>query len=988
MVKSVLVVGLGAREHAIIDRLSKSTSVSKIFIFSQDCNAILYNNFKIKCINDFHIDNDSFFEKTINYIKQHNIDFVFIGPEKYLAEGIIDILDKNNIPNFGPTKNASRIETSKLYSKDLMVKLEIPTANYKYFNNSKEALEYISDINVNNYVIKADGLASGKGVFLPKTNKEAKENIIDIMEHKIFGLSGSLIIVEEKLYGKEVSVFGFCNGYEVYLMPCVQDYKLSRDNNNGFNTGGMGSHGPVYTLTDEELKLCKKYMENVVKHLNYKGVLYMGLMKTDNGLSVLEFNCRFGDPETQVLMNLLDTDLYEICYNCYKNQKPTIKWNNKFVSNVILTHLDYPQHKLKTPTQIFGLDKLDSTVKIYYSNVNVNNENKYYTTGGRILSVVSISNNYYKSLNNIYNNINKFELEDGKRYYRMDIGYEYLLENKNLLNSFYPNKQHNLQKYSERKIKIAILGSTNGTSMEYLINSIKNNEIQNASIEVIISNNNSGILEKAKEHKISSIYLPSKNISKEKYDTKLCNILKLYEIDYVFLIGYMRIVSPIIIDIFKNRIFNIHPSLIPRYSGKMNNDIHTEVLKNNEYISGCTLHIVTEEVDKGRIIIQKQLLLDNNYDNVLLKYEIQLLEKQCILDCVKMILNNTINSKTTYSDSGVNIEDGDKFVDIIKELKYEIQDNRIENNDKNIGNFCSLTKIPNSDLLLATSTDGVGTKIELQNKYNCLEMAGQDLVAMCVNDLICHGAMPYYFLDYIASEKLDLNKNKKLLKGILQGCKIADCELIGGETAEMKNVYFRNGMDIAGFTTGFIETKDILPHNIVDGDFIFGLKSSGLHANGFSLINELFKNNDLHTSEWEELLIPTKIYVKEVKNILSKYKKYIKGICHITGGGFIKNIPRLLDDNLTFELLEYEIPELFKVIKEKSQLTWEEMFETFNCGIGLVIIFDKEFFGIINNSLYKNSTLDYLYEDFKLLHIGYIINGTKPILSVINKNMF
>ena len=573
----------------------------------------------------------------------------------------------------------------------------------------------------------------------------------------------------------------------------------------------------------------------------------------------------------------------------------------------------------------------------------------------------------------------------------MDIGYEYLLDNKNLQNNSNTNctKKHFLERYNERKIKIAILGSTNGTSMEYLINSIKNNELENASIEVIISNNNSKILEKAKEHKISSIYLPSKNISKNKYDTKLCNILKLYEIDYVFLIGYMRIVSPIIIDMFKNRIFNIHPSLLPRYAGKMNNDIHREILLNDEYVSGCTLHIVTEEVDKGRIIIQKQLILDDDtYKQdiipAVLKTNIQRLEKQCILDCVKMILNNTINSKTTYCDSGVNIENGDKFVDIIKELKQEIQDNRIKNNDKNIGNFCSLTEIPNSDLLLATSTDGVGTKIELQNKYDCLEMAGQDLVAMCVNDLICHGAMPYYFLDYIASEKLDLNKNKKLLKGILQGCQIAECELIGGETAEMKNVYFRNGMDIAGFSTGFVHPLNILPHKIEEGDVILGLKSSGLHANGFSLIQELFKNNNLEDFDWKELLKPTKIYVKEVKNILLKYKRFVNGIAHITGGGFTKNIPRLLDENLSFEIVEYNIPELFKIIQRKSQLSWNEMFETFNCGIGLVIIIDKEIFNTSKFNMEKYTILQNICNDFELEIIGYIIKSKKPKFPKIN----
>lgn len=943
MTKSILVIGSGAREHAIIDKLSTSKNINTIYIFSSQDNINLYlnNSCKIICISHFHIDkDDSQISNTIEYIKHNSIDFVFIGPEKYLCDGIVNILNYNCIASFGPDEFASQIESSKIFSKNIMKELNIPTANSEFFENSKNAINYILNLKDGSYVIKVDGLASGKGVFLPNKQDEAISIIIEIFNND----PTIKIIIEEKLIGTEVSLLAFCNGSTVELMPCVQDYKLSRDNNTGTNTGGMGSHGPVDTLNHTNLALCKKYMEDVVRKLNYVGVLYMGLMvsdKSENNINVLEFNCRFGDPETQVLMNLLDSDLFDIFMTCYyKKSFPKIIWNNYYVSNVVFSHLDYPITKLKNPTKITGINNIDPSIKIYFANVTIK-AGEYYTTGGRILSVVSKSTNFFQSINNIYNNINKIELEDKKRYYRMDIGY----------NNFTAKTSNT------RKIKIAIMGSTNGTSMEYLINEIKNNNINNASIELVVSNvNSAGILEKAKLNKISNLYIPSKNMDPYDYDCKICNIFKVYEIDYIFLIGYMRIVSSAILDLYKNRVFNIHPSLLPRYSGKMNLDIYDMVIKNKDFITGCTLHNVSEIVDSGKIVLQKQHIIQNE-NNIQLKNIVQELEKKCIVDSVIMITNNIINHKTTYSDSGVNIESGEKFVDIIKQLK------KSPKQEKNIGNFCSINKIPNSDLLIATSTDGVGTKIDLQNKYHCLEMAGQDLVAMCVNDLICHGAMPHYFLDYIASEKLNMNKSKDLLNGILKGCEEADCELVGGETAEMKNVYFRNGMDIAGFTVGFVSQKNILPkQNISSGDIILGLKSSGLHANGFSLIYELNKNRELLETTWKNLLTPTKIYVKEIKELLSLFNDSIKAIANITGGGMYKNIPRVLPDNLTFELVKYDIPYLYHDIRELSQLSWYEMHETFNCGIGMVLIFDSSCY------------IKYLTDKYNLIHIGNVIN--------------
>jgi len=280
-----------------------------------------------------------------------------------------------------------------------------------------------------------------------------------------------------------------------------------------------------------------------------------------------------------------------------------------------------------------------------------------------------------------------------------------------------------------------------------------------------------------------------------------------------------------------------------------------------------------------------------------------------------------------YLNSGVDVNKGNSFVSIIKDITK----------NKNIGGFSGIYEYNN--IKLVASTDGVGTKLELCKKTNKYDTIGIDLVAMCVNDIICQGAKPLFFLDYYAMGKLNLEIGKDIINGINIGCNESECLLLGGETAEMPIIYKDKDFDLAGFSVGVIE-NDVFPKNMEEGDLIYGIESSGVHSNGFSLINKILETNEYNI---EELMTPTKIYVKDLNKLKEKYKDKIKGFAHITGGGIIDNIPRIINEGYNMNIDKFwKIPDVFKWIYSNSDMEAIDMLKTYNCGIGMVIIFDKD----------------------------------------------
>jgi len=301
----------------------------------------------------------------------------------------------------------------------------------------------------------------------------------------------------------------------------------------------------------------------------------------------------------------------------------------------------------------------------------------------------------------------------------------------------------------------------------------------------------------------------------------------------------------------------------------------------------------------------------------------------------------------TYKKSGVNMATADKLVNYISKISRKTYKKNSENKSfKNIGSFGSifdLSKLKMNNPIIVSSTDGVGTKLEIANLLKKYDTIGIDLVAMCVNDLIVQGAKPIFFLDYIAVNKLKLSKVKKIIDGIVSGCKIADCALVGGETAEMPGTYQSNKFDLAGFAVGAVEKKNLLTKDKVkNNDVILAVPSSGLHSNGFSLVRHILKRKiKLSGSIKKDLIKPTKIYVKELNIINSK--KLINGCANITGGGLINNLMRVIPKNfsLNINLSKIKIKPIFKWLK-KNNIQDSEMLRTFNCGVGFCIIANKK----------------------------------------------
>ncbi len=332
------------------------------------------------------------------------------------------------------------------------------------------------------------------------------------------------------------------------------------------------------------------------------------------------------------------------------------------------------------------------------------------------------------------------------------------------------------------------------------------------------------------------------------------------------------------------------------------------------------------------------------------------------------------NNNLTYEKSGVNIKAADNFVKFISSISKKGENSK---NFQNIGGFGSITGIPKNlkNPKLVASTDGVGTKIEIANELNKFNTIGIDLVAMCVNDLIVQGARPLIFLDYISINKINLKKLKQIIKGIIKGCKISNCELVGGETAEMPGTYSKGKFDIAGFAVGIVDGKKILDKSkIKSNDLILAIPSNGMHSNGYSLVRHVLKNKKIKLNKnkflRKKLIQPTKIYVKEVLNLINK--KLINGCANITGGGIKDNIKRILPSHLSanIDLDKIKIKSIFKWIHNQG-VNEKEMIKTFNCGVGFCIIINPK-------NLIKIKK--YFSKNFQPYIIGKIINGKKNVV--------
>ena len=419
MIKTILLIGSGGREHALAWKLSKSLPKKKIYAIPGNPGIAEV----AECVTEISIGDNA---AVVNFAKENNVDLVVIGPEAPLVNGLVDALDAAQIKSFGPNKAAAQMEGSKIFAKQLMKKYGIPTADFEIFDNSDDAKTYIKSKGAP-IVIKADGLAAGKGVIVAMTLDDAI-NAVD--EMKNFGDAGNKIVVEEFMDGEEASVLAFTDGKTILPMIAAQDHKRLSDGDTGVNTGGMGAYAPAPIVTPQVMsKVEEKILKPTIAALNsegitYKGCLYAGLMIVDGEPKVVEFNCRFGDPETQAVLPLLKSDLVDIMQACADGtlDREKISWSDDCAVCVVLASGGYPKaYKKNLPIKGIMRAKLSSNV-FHAGTAKV--DGKLVTSGGRVLGVTATAPDIHKAVKKVYKAVKLISFED--MYYRRDIAHRAL----------------------------------------------------------------------------------------------------------------------------------------------------------------------------------------------------------------------------------------------------------------------------------------------------------------------------------------------------------------------------------------------------------------------------------------------------------------------------------------------------------------------------------------------------------------------------------
>lgn len=774
---AVLVLGSGGREHALAWRLSTSPTISRVYVAPgnggtpcSDSGNLIIN------ISSNQLDTNNF-EAVALFCKENDVCLCVVGPEQPLVDGVERVLKLHGISCFGPSAAAAQLEASKSFSKQFMEQHNIPTAKFQSFTDFNLACKYVKECGFDT-VIKASGLAAGKGVIIPDNREEAIEALKQMMCDKVFGSAGETVVVEERMSGPEVSVFALSDGYSSVLLPACQDHKKIHEGEIGLNTGGMGAYAPTPFATKEVMdfaqeRMVKPTIDGMRKRgTPYRGVLFLGLMLTPNGPRLLEYNVRFGDPETQVLMPLFadHVDLVKVflacAEGCLDSVDVPLKENSSAVT-VVAVSGGYPGAYLKGKSISIPQYKGDNSnirTIVFHAGTKLNN-NVLETSGGRVLNVTSFTNHNDSS-----------------------------------------NKDNN---------------DNIGISLR-------------------------SVIDRAYSH-LKQIHFDGMYYRKD--------------------IGFLAL---------------------------------------------------------------------NYYQN-----------------------QKNIVEREAYDKAGVNISEGNRFVDLIKPLTKKTKRTGC---DGVIGGFGGLFDLKSSgykdsNCILVGATDGVGTKLKIAQLVDKHDTIGQDLVAMCVNDLIVQGAEPLFFLDYYACGHLNSDVAVQVVRGISDGCLMSNCALMGGETAEMPGMYSEGEYDLAGFSVGATTPERMLPKQLYVGQKILGIQSSGVHSNGYSLVRRLvtksglkysdpcpFLTNITNTTLGEALLTPTKLYVKCLMPLIEKGQ--IAALCHITGGGFWENIPRIFpkDSSLCAHLdaAKWPLLPVFQWMKTIGNIEPYEMARTFNCGIGMLIVVNAD----------------------------------------------
>jgi len=731
MNEKILIIGNGAREHALAWKLSRSPRVGAVFVAPGNGGTAsapgIIQNVPIEAGN---------FDELLAFATSRDISMTVVGPEGPLASGIVDRFGTAGLRCFGPGRAQTRLESSKAHAKDVMRRLGIPTADYAAFTDYAAATTYLRRVGPN-VVLKASGLAAGKGVILPASMTEAEAALRAIMVERSFGDAGDEVVIEERLTGEEASVLAFCDGTTVAPMPPAQDHKPVFDGDRGPNTGGMGAFAPA-SIVDAALldEIVDGVLQPVVTALAsrgtpYIGVLYAGLMLTADGPRVLEFNCRFGDPETEVILPLLDNDLLDVLDACVDGALDNIdlRWRDGAAATVVVASGGYPGPYPKGRL-IEGAAAAGAMpgVIVFHAGTRVDGDDLV-TDGGRVLAVTGIEHDLPAALASAYRAIEPISLEG--MHFRTDIG----------------NRRR-----------------------------------------------------------------PQPPLS--------------------------------------------------------------------------------------------------------------------------------------YAASGVDIDAGAAAVRLMADAVRSTHGPEVIGEIGGFGGMFDASGLPESPILVA-STDGVGTKTILAAARGRFDTIGHDIVNHCINDILVQGAEPLFFLDYIATGKLNPTVTATIVAGMAVACRAAGCALLGGETAEMPGVYVAGEFDLAGTIVGVVGRDAIIDGaRIETGDRVIGIASSGLHTNGYSLARRVFAHWEmseqiaaLDGSLESALLAPHRSYLADV-TALRAAGVDIKGLVHVTGGGLIDNPKRILPEGVAMRIdcSTWEVPPLFSMIQTEGRIPEDEMRRAFNLGLGMLVV--------------------------------------------------
>lgn len=745
---NVLVIGNGGREHALVWKLAQSSSVNHVYVAPGNGGTDGYSN-----VTNIPIGSDKgSFDELVKFALANEVNLVIPGPEQPLVDGVSTSFKKVGIPVFGPSEKAALMEGSKALSKDFMAKHNIPTAAFKNFTDFDKAKAYVQSVS-HNVVIKASGIAAGKGVLIPSNKEEAVEALKTVMIEKEFGSAGDEVVVEEFLEGDEISILTISDGYSFKNFPAAQDHKRIGDNDTGLNTGGMGTYAPAPIATPSLLKqiddsIIKPSIDGMRKDgFPFVGILFTGVIITATGPKVLEYNVRFGDPETQSVLPLVSesTDLAQVFLAAAEGRLDSVDFEIKkdtFATTVVVAAGGYPEAYNKGD-EILIDDHSDDEFLVFHAGTKKDGS-KVLTNGGRVIASTSTASTLREAVDKAYVGVSKIHFNN--KYNRKDIA-----------------------------------------------------------------------------------------------------------------------------------------------------------------------HRAFKDADKSQ-------------------------------------------GGITYAEAGVSVDNGNLLVE---NIKNKVKSTRRPGADSDIGGFGGVFDLAKAgyktdETLLVAATDGVGTKLRIAQILDIHDTVGIDLVAMNVNDLVVQGAEPLIFLDYFATGKLDISIASKFVSGVADGCILAGCALVGGETSEMPGMYEPGHYDTNGTAVGAVNRNKVLPNvdAMAEGDIILGLGSDGVHSNGFSLVRKIIETYGYSYTDvapWKptstvgkELLVPTRIYVKQLLKPIKE--DLILGLAHITGGGLVENIPRTLPKHLTakVDLKTFPIPDIFKWFGKTAQVPIEDLLKTFNLGVGMIAIVKKE----------------------------------------------